>query len=121
MGTGTQNMPWIHVKDLSGIIVHAIENEKVEGVMNGVAPEIITNQEFVNSFASALNRPSFFPLPDFVWNNVFGEERATMITKGQKVMPKRTLESGYKFRFPTIAQACGEFSKLFYEDSDGEK
>ena len=52
---------------------------------------------------------------------VFGEERATMITKGQKVIPKRTLESGYKFRFPTIAQACGEFSKLFYEDSDGEK
>jgi len=121
MGSGTQNMPWIHVKDLSGIIVHAIENEKVEGVLNGVAPEIITNQEFVKSFASALNRPSFFPLPDFVWNTVFGEERATMITKGQKVTPKRTLESGYQYRFPTISQACGEFSKLFYEDSDGEK
>ena len=116
MGSGEQPMAWIHVKDVCGIITHAIENEKVNGVLNAVAPEIITNQEFVDSFASALHRPAFFPLPDFVWNLVFGEERATMITKGQMVRPERTLESGYQFQFPNIAKACEEFSVLSYTD-----
>ena len=118
MGEGSQPMAWIHVKDLCGMIVHAVENDHVEGVLNGVAPDIITNQEFVSAFASALSRPAFFPLPDTVWNLVFGQERATMITRGQKVEPKRTLESGYKFRFPTISQACAEFSQLMYNDLD---
>lgn len=118
MGSGTQHFPWIHVKDLSGIVIHAIENENVSGVLNGVAPQIITNQEFVDSFARALYRPAFFPLPDTVWNLAFGQERATMITKGLMALPKRTLDSGYEFRFPTITKACGEFSQLFYRDLD---
>merc|ERR1712241_774264 len=109
MGSGEQNMPWIHVKDVSGIILHSIENDNVKGVLNGVAPQVISNQDFVNAFASSLYRPAFFPLPDFVWNLVFGEERATMITKGQKVEPKRTLETGYEFQFPNITKACEEF------------
>ena len=117
MGAGTQPMAWIHVKDLCGIITHAVENEKIEGVLNGVAPQIITNQEFVNAFAGALHRPAFFPLPDTVWNIVFGQERATMITRGQKVEPKRTLESGYQFMYPNISKACEEFSSLFYGDA----
>jgi len=116
MGSGDQPMSWIHVKDVCGIILHAIENDNVDGVLNAVAPQKITNQDFVNAFASALNRPAFFPLPDFVWNLVFGQERATMITKGQKVQPKRTLESGYEFQFPNITKACEEFSALFYTD-----
>ena len=60
----------------------SIENNKINGVFNGVAPEIITNQDFVNAFAGALHRPAFIPLPEMVWNLIFGQERATMITKG---------------------------------------
>ena len=45
-------------------------------------------------------------------------KRAVMITKGQKVMPKRTMESGYKFLFPTIESACKEFSHLMYTNTD---
>ena len=118
MGTGQQNMPWIHVKDVSGMILHAIENQNVNGALNASAPQIINNQAFVDAFASALYRPAFIPLPDFVWNVVFGEERAAIITKGVTVIPKRTEESGYKFRYPDINKACEEFSALFYEDSD---
>ena len=51
MGQGTQPMPWIHVKDLSSMIVHCVESPQVEGVVNGVAPELISNQEFVDAFA----------------------------------------------------------------------
>ena len=57
-------------------------------------------------------------MPEFVWNLVFGEERAVMISRGQKVEPKRTMESCYKFRFPTIESACKEFSHLFYINTD---
>lgn len=116
MASGTQPMSWIHLKDLCGIICHAIEKEEVSGVLNAVAPQIITNQEFVKAFATALNRPAFIPMPEMVFNIAFGQERATMITKGQKVQPRRTLESGYKFLYPTIAKACEEFSFLLYTD-----
>jgi len=118
MGSGQQNMPWIHVKDVSGMVLHAIENKNVSGALNATAPQIINNQSFVDAFASALYRPAFIPLPDFVWNIVFGEERAAIITKGVSVIPKRTEEAGYKFRYPDINKACEEFSALFYEDSD---
>ena len=122
MGSGEQNMPWIHVKDVSGIILHSIENKKVQGVLNGVAPQIITNQEFVTAFASSLHRPAFLPLPDFVWNFVFGDERAAIITKGVTVLPRRTVaDAEYKFRYPSIDEACNEFSHLFYSDPDSEE
>jgi len=118
MGDGTQPFPWVHVKDLAGLIKYAVETEKMEGVYNAVAPQMITNQKFVDTFASSLNRPAFIPLPAFVWNFVFGEERAVMITEGQKIRPRRTLEAGYNFRFPTIETATAEFSKLLYFDED---
>jgi len=118
MGEGSQPMPWIHVKDVAGIVVHSVKNSHVEGVLNAVSPQIISNQEFVDTFARTLRRPAYFPLPDFVWNLVFGEERAVMITRGQKVVPRRTLESGYKFLFPTIESACKEFSHLVYTNTD---
>jgi len=118
MGSGTQPLPWIHVKDLAGLVRHAINEEKMEGVYNAVAPQLISNQNFVDAFAGALGRPAFFPLPEFVWDLVFGAERAVMITKGQKVVPRRTLESGFSFRFPTIQEACAEFAPFPYTDSD---
>ena len=121
MGDGNQPMPWIHVKDLSGLVLHSIENKRVRGAVNGVAPELITNKDFVSAFASALWRPAFIPLPEFVWNFIFGEERAAMITKGPRVVPKKALDTGYQFRYPTIAEACREFSVLAYQDEDAKK
>ena len=43
MGEGTQPLPWIHVKDLSGLVKHSVENENVEGIYNAVAPQVIDN------------------------------------------------------------------------------
>ncbi|XP_023333173.1 epimerase family protein SDR39U1 isoform X2 [Eurytemora carolleeae] len=118
MGSGTQPLPWIHVKDLAGLIHHAVETETLEGVYNAVAPQIITNKKFVDTLAGTMGRPAFIPIPEFEWNLIFGEERAAMITKGQKVVPSRSLEAGFKFRFPTIEEACSEFAKFPYLDND---
>lgn len=118
IGSGAQFMPWIHVKDLAGLILHSIEEPKVKGVVNGVAPTLTTNAEFVSAFGSALGRPTFIPVPGFVFNLVFGEERAALVLKSQKIVPAKALATGYKFRFPTIADACQEFSPFFYQDPD---
>jgi len=120
MGSGAQVMPWIHVKDLAGIILHSIEDKQVSGAVNAVAPEMATNSEFVSAFGSALGRPTFIPLPEAVFNLVFGEERASLILKTQRVVPTKALATGYKFRYPTIADACKEFSSFFYADPDVE-
>lgn len=116
VGSGNQYMPWIHLQDIVGLFIHAIENENVEGVINGVAPQIITNKEFAKAFGQALWRPSFMPLPTFAVNMLFGGERAKIMTEGQKVWPKKALEAGYTFQYPDIASAAKEFSRLIYAD-----
>ena len=89
----------------------------------GVAPQIISNKEFAQAFGSALNRPSFFPTPEFVFNLVFGEERAVLITRGQKIEPKRALESGFRggdFRlnYPLLCPLHLHQKHNIYEKSD---
>ena len=105
IGSGKQYFPWIHIDDMTGIITHALENDHVTGVLNGVAPEIVTNERFTKEYASALWRPAIIPTPSFVFNLVFGHERAKLLLEGQKVIPKRTLELGYKFKYPELKEA----------------
>lgn len=106
VASGTQPLPWIHIDDLCSLIKHSVEDHKVNGILNGVAPDIINNAQFAKSFAKALHRPAFFPLPEFVVNFIFEEERAKLLTTGPKVKPKRTIETGFKYEFPEIDLAC---------------
>lgn len=46
VGDGNQQLPWIHIDDLCQLIKYSIENKHVSGVLNGVAPDIITNGDF---------------------------------------------------------------------------
>lgn len=114
VGTGKQFMPWIHLTDMCYLLLFAIENSNVTGILNGVAPQVITNGEFAKAFASALQRPAFLPLPEFAVNIMFGKERAKIMTEGQKVLPKRVLQYGFTYSYPDITSAAKEVSKLFY-------
>jgi len=105
MGSGSQWFPWIHIEDISSIFVHAIENDSVSGILNGVAPQAVSNKTFSSSYASALWRPSVFVLPSFAVRLMFGATRATMLLEGQLVTPKRTVESGYGYKYATIDDA----------------
>ncbi|KAK4318541.1 hypothetical protein Pmani_010452 [Petrolisthes manimaculis] len=116
VGSGEQMMPWIHIQDIVGLFIHAIETDNVTGVVNGVAPQIITNRDFAKAFGRAMWRPSFVPLPTFVVNMMFGEERAKIMTEGQKVVPAKALDTGYTFKYPDITKACTEFSRLINID-----
>ena len=107
VGNGRQWMSWVHIDDLIGIILHAIDHEHVAGVINATAPEPVTNKQFSKALGRALGRPSFFRVPGFMLRVRFGQV-AEVITRGQRVLPRRIVELGYQFRCPTIDTALAD-------------
>lgn len=113
LGSGQQPFPWIHVSDLAGIIAHALEPpvdtpSSSPQVFNGVAPALNTNYEFTKEMGRIMRRPTVFPVPSFVMNTLMGSERAVILTQGQKVIPKRTLEAGFQYKYPDLTLALKE-------------
>ncbi|KAF4117529.1 epimerase family protein SDR39U1 [Onychostoma macrolepis] len=112
LGSGRQPFPWIHVSDLAGIIAHALEPKEEPStepdVFNGVAPALNTNFEFTKELGKTLKRPTIFPVPGFFLDVFLGSERAVILTQGQKVVPKKTLESGFEFQYPDLTSALKE-------------
>ena len=108
IGSGDQLFPWIHVDDTVGIIEHVIQSDTTQGILNAVAPGIVTNHEFTKALGGAMRRPTIFGIPAFVFQCLLHQERATMLLQGVNVAPKRTLESGYTFKYPDIKSAIAE-------------
>jgi len=105
IASGKQYMPWIHIDDMIRLFMFAIEEDHVTGVLNGVSPGIITNYEFTKAVGRTMWRPTIVPLPGLAVKLAFGSERAIMMTEGQKVIPKRTLELGFEYLYPDINKA----------------
>jgi uncharacterized protein len=103
VGSGKQWISWIHIDDLVGIYLAAID--RGDGVYNATAPNPVTNAEFTKTLGKTLHRPTFLPVPDFALKGMLGEG-ASVVTTGQRVVPERTLgELHYEFRFPQLAPA----------------
>jgi uncharacterized protein (TIGR01777 family) len=105
LGDGRQWMPWIHIDDIAGIFRHAIEAD-ASGVLNGVAPGVVRNAEFTAALAKALHRPAVFPVPRFALKLMFGE-MADALFDSQRVAPRATEESGYRFQYREVDGALG--------------
>jgi uncharacterized protein (TIGR01777 family) len=101
---GRQWMPWIHIDDLVGIYVRALDDSSWSGAFNASAPEPVTNKQFSRELGRALRRPAFAPVPGFAVRVLYGE-MAEIITTGQRAVPERTLAGGYEFKQPDLAQA----------------
>lgn len=99
---GRQWVPWIHLSDEVGILIWALETESVTGVVNGTAPNPVTNVEWSKALGKALGRPAVLPIPGIAVEVKFGREFGKVAQGGQRVLPKRTEELGYAFRFPMI-------------------
>lgn len=101
---GTQQISWIHQKDLSELIVWLLGKPEISGPVNAVAPETVTMKEFCKTLGKALNRPSWFPVPEFVLKLAFGE-MATLMTTGQEVRPSVAEQNGFNFAYPKLDMA----------------
>jgi uncharacterized protein (TIGR01777 family) len=99
---GRQWVPWIHLSDEVGILVWALDTESVGGVVNGTAPNPVTNKEWSKALGKALHRPAVLPIPGIAVELKFGREFGKVAQGGQKVLPRRTKELGYAFKFPEI-------------------
>lgn len=103
-GSGKQAMPWIHIKDWVGAVRFLIANENARGAYNFIAPAQTSNAEFNQTIAQVLNRPYWFHIPEFLLRNILGE-MSVMILDGRFSQPKRLIESGYQFQFPSLKEA----------------
>jgi uncharacterized protein (TIGR01777 family) len=104
VGSGRQWVSWIHHADLVDMILFGIDCERAAGPMNGTAPNPVTNKELAGVLGRALHRPSFMPTPKFALRIMLGEV-AGLVTTGQRVLPRKAMELGFRFRFPEIAGA----------------
>lgn len=101
---GTQWISWIHIDDIVGILLMALEDERASGPINATAPEPARNRDFANTIGRVMKRPSWLPVPGAAVRLMMGE-MADMVVTGQRVIPRRALELGYHFNFPTLEPA----------------
>jgi uncharacterized protein (TIGR01777 family) len=105
IGSGRQWVSWIALDDAVGAIRHAIATESLAGPVNVSSPAPVTNSEFTDTLAKVLRRPAIVPVPAFAMRLAFGEMGEATLLAGQRLRPRRLLESGYRFRFPTLDAA----------------
>jgi uncharacterized protein len=109
VGSGRQWLPWIHLEDEIALIRHAIAQDAVTGALNAVAPEPVTNAEFVRTLGESLGRPTALRTPVAAFRLVLGGSMVDeVLLASQRVMPVRTLDTGFSFRHPLLRGALDE-------------
>jgi uncharacterized protein (TIGR01777 family) len=105
---GNQYVSWIHIADEVGILLWALDNAKVSGVVNATAPHPVTNRVFSKALGKALGRPAVVPVPGLTVDLMYGKEFGQVLRGGQRVMPRRALDLGYEFRHPDLDEALAD-------------
>jgi uncharacterized protein len=105
LGSGKQWFSWIHRQDLANAFVFLLEHDEISGPVNCTAPGPLRNEEMTRILGEVLGKPTFMPaVPGFVLAAVLGEFGSVLL-KGQKVLPRRLMDSGFSFGFPELTGA----------------
>jgi len=104
LGNGHQVYSWIHIIDEVNAIRFLIRDDSARGVFNLTSPNPVTNIEFEKMISKVMHRPYYFPIPSFTMQMAFGEV-ASMVLRGQRVIPTKLLKEGYEFKFPGLEEA----------------
>jgi uncharacterized protein len=107
LGSGRQWMPWVHIKDLAGMMLHASRNDAIRGPMNAVAPHPVINVDFTRALAQAVHRPALLPMPRIALRLALGEASDILIAS-QRVLPRVAEQSGYVFEHRELAGALDD-------------
>jgi uncharacterized protein len=102
---GEQFMSWIHVDDEVGLMLWALDDHRVWGIINATAPNPATNRGFSKQLGRALHRPAVMPIPKLAVAALRGNELADAVAGGARVLPRRALDLGYEFRHPDLDEA----------------
>ncbi|MED5617813.1 TIGR01777 family oxidoreductase [Ideonella sp. BN130291] len=105
LGTGRQPAPWLHLDDAVGLLRLAIEQPRLAGPVNAVAPQACTQHEFAQALAAAHGRRAWLRMPAALLRALGGEMMSLML-EGQAVAPAAALAAGYRFRHADLAAAC---------------
>ncbi len=104
IGSGRQWLSWIHLRDVVEGAAFLLSRDDLSGVFNFTAPNPATMQEFARTLGRVLLRPAIVRAPAFAVRLLLGE-MAEFVLQGSRVLPRRLLEAGYEFRFPTLEGA----------------
>jgi uncharacterized protein len=104
LGSGNQWMPWVHIEDVANLFLHAAREESVTGPLNGVSPFPVRNRDFTRILGNTLRRPAFLVVPSFLLKAVL-QDQTSLLLESQRALPKRALETGFRFRFPYLEDA----------------
>lgn len=104
IGAGAQYFPWIHVEDLGRSIMHMLASESCEGAYNASAPEPVTMDVFAAALGRVLARPAVFRVPEWALKMALGEA-SSMLTTSLRVVPRRLVDNGFRFTWPTVDKA----------------
>jgi len=110
LGSGRQWFSWIHRDDLVSLIIEALKNSQFEGVFNATAPTPVRMNDFCNVMGEVMNRPSWLPVPDFALEMLLGDA-AQVVLEGQQVLPKRVINSGFKYEYASVKPALEDILK----------
>lgn len=104
LGSGKQWVSWIHIDDLTRLIVFALDRATLRGPVNAVSPHAATHLQFQHTLAKALHRRVWMRVPAFVLRAALGE-MSQLLVDGQRLLPRRALASGFVFRYPDLRGA----------------
>lgn len=106
LGNGQQNISWIHIDDLCGIFIKALNDHSMQGVYNAVAPEIVTNKQLTLSLAKLIRKSFYIPfhVPSFLLKCILGE-MSIEVLKSTRVNSFKIQGAGYRFQYPGLAAA----------------
>ncbi len=108
LGNGKQWFSWIHQEDLFRIMLFLMERKNVSGPVNGTAPVPVRNEEMAGALAAALGKTRMAPaVPGFMLKLLLGDF-GDVVLKGQRVIPRKLLDEGFSFRFPTVRDALAD-------------
>lgn len=117
IGDGSQWMSWIHLQDIVGLFVFALENEQVRGPVNGVAPTPVTNKDFSKSLAKALGKGLGPSVPLLALKLLFGEG-AQVVTSSLRGSAKKAFDWGYQFKYTDLDKALSEICTPYRNGED---
>lgn len=107
LGDGSQWVSWIHIRDMVALILFCLGNVQATGVYNAVAPEPVRHSDFHKALSRTCHRPGLLRVPALPLRLLLGE-MSVLLLGGQRVLPIRLTEQGFRFHYATLDDALAD-------------